>query len=181
MPDELRLAAGFLLAGAAALACTPVAIAVAARTGFHDKPVGYKGHASPTPYLGGAAVVLAFLVGGLTVGGELPRLSPIVIAAFGFWCLGTLDNKLNLDPKLRLVIEFAVAAALWTTGLGWDVVGLAPLDLLLTCVWVVGLMNAFNLMDNMDVAAATVAAVTSTATAVLAATTGDQELATLCS
>lgn len=101
LPDELRLAVGFALAAAAALASTPLAIAVATRTGFNDKPVGYKGHSAPTPYLGGAAVVAAFLIAGVTVGGELSRLSPIVVAAFGFWCLGTVDDKLNLDPKLR--------------------------------------------------------------------------------
>ena len=181
MPDELQqLTLGFLLAVGAALACTPVAIAVATRIGFQDKPVGYKGHKAPTPYLGGAAVVAAFLIGGISLGGELSRLSPIVVAAFGFWCLGTVDDKLNLDPKLRLVIEFAVASALWTTGLGWEVSGSQVVDLLLTNIWVVGLMNAFNLMDNMDGSAATVGAVSSAATAGLALSAGDVELATLC-
>ncbi len=180
MPDELRLAAGFLLAATAALACTPLAIAVATRTGFNDKPVGYKGHKAPTPYLGGAAVVTAFLIGGATFGGELSRLGPIVIIAFGFWCLGTIDDKLNLSPQLRLVIGFGAASALWVADLGWSVTGSPVLDLLLTNVWVVGLVNAFNLMDNMDGAAATVGAVTTAATGALALSAGDAELATLC-
>ena len=47
------------------LAATPLAIRIADRTGFHDLPVGYKGHAKPTPYLGGAAVFSGFLVGAL--------------------------------------------------------------------------------------------------------------------
>jgi len=180
VPDELRLAVGFLLAAAAALACTPVAIAVATRTGFHDKPVGYKGHKAATPYLGGAAVVMAFLIGGVTLGGELSRLGPIVIIAFGFWCLGTLDDKVNLSPQLRLTVGFGAASALWALDLGWSVTGSPALDLLLTNLWVVGLVNAFNLMDNMDGAAATVGAVTTAATAVLALAGGDAALATLC-
>jgi len=171
---------GFVLAASAALAATPLAIAVATRTGFQDKPVGYKGHKAPTPYLGGAAVVAAFLIGGATIGGDLSRLSPIVIIAFGFWCLGTVDDKVNLSPQVRLAIGFGGASALWAADLGWSVTGSPVLDLLLTNVWVVGLVNAFNLMDNMDGAAATVGAVTTAATAVLALAGGDTQLATLC-
>jgi len=180
VPDELRLLAGFLVAAAVALAATPVAIAIATRAGFHDKPAGYKGHKAPTPYLGGAAVVAAFMLGGLTVGGELARLSPIVALAFGAWCLGTADDKLCLSPRLRLVLEFGAASALWVADLGWAVTGLPVIDLLITNVWVVGLVNAFNLMDNMDGAAATVGAATTLVTAVLALVEGDVALAVLC-
>ena len=116
MPDEARLIFAFALAVATALATTPVAIAVAARTGFHDRPIGYKGHARPTPYLGGAAVVIAFLLAGFTAGGELARLSPIVACTFAVWCLGTTDDKVNLSPLLRLAVEFGVASALWAAG-----------------------------------------------------------------
>ena len=49
----------------------------------------------------------------------------------------------------------------------------------LTIVWVVGLVNAFNLIDNMDGAAATLAAVTSVAIGALALLEGDVPLAIL--
>ncbi len=180
MPDEARLILAFALALGAAFAATPIAIAVAERTGFHDKPVGYKGHRTPTPYLGGAAVVAAFLLAGLIAGGELARLSPIVVCAFGMWCLGTLDDRIALSPSVRVTAGFAAASALWTFGLGWSVFDAAVPDLILTNLWVVGLANAFNLMDNMDGAAATVGAVTSMATAVLALIAGDVALAIIC-
>lgn len=179
MPDEARLMLAFALALGTALAVTPIAIAVAARTGFQDHPLGYKGHHAPTPYLGGAAVVIGFLLAGLTFGGEVSRLSPIVICTFGLWCLGTVDDKLNLSPRVRLAVEFGVASALWASGLGWSLFGSEALDLLITNLWVVGLLNAFNLMDNMDGVAATVGAVTAMATGVLAAIQGDVELAIL--
>src|SRR5680860_935973 len=180
MPDEARLILAFGLALGAAFAATPVAIAVATRTGFHDRPVGYKGHKAPTPYLGGAAVVAAFVLAGLTVGGELSRLSPIVGLAFAMWCLGTLDDRIALSPKIRLTVEFAAASTLWAAGLGWSLFDVAPLDLLITNLWVVGLVNAFNLMDNMDGVAATVGGVTAAVVAVLALVGGDVALAVLC-
>jgi len=180
VPDEARLTLAFALALGAAFAATPVAIAVAERTGFHDKPVGYKGHRNSTPYLGGAAVMAAFLVAGLTVGGELSRLSPIAGFAFGMWCLGTIDDRWPLSPRFRLTVEFAAASALWALDLGWSAFDSAAIDLIVTNLWVVGLMNAFNLMDNMDGAAATVGAVTTMVTAILALVEGDVALAVLC-
>src|SRR5918992_409924 len=101
MPAEAQLGVAFALALAAAYAATPRAMALAARTDFHDAPSGYKGHASPTPYLGGLAVVCGFLLGSATLGSEFSRLWPIVATALGLWGLGTLDDRLNLSPWLR--------------------------------------------------------------------------------
>jgi UDP-N-acetylmuramyl pentapeptide phosphotransferase/UDP-N-acetylglucosamine-1-phosphate transferase/tetratricopeptide (TPR) repeat protein len=179
VPDEARLIAAFLLALGAAFAVTPAAIAVAGRTDFHDRPVGYKGHSRPTPYLGGAAVLGGFLVAATLLGGEFARLSPIVACTCALWALGTLDDRLGLGAWSRVVAECIAAMVLWGTGLGWNVFPGGAADLALTVVWVVGLVNAFNLIDNMDGAAATVAAVTSVAVGGLALLEGDVALAIL--
>ena len=179
MPDEARLIAAFLLALGAAFAVTPVAIAVAGRTDFHDRPVGYKGHARPTPYLGGAAVLGGFLVAAALLGGEFARLSPIVVLTCGLWLLGTVDDRRGLAAWPRVAAECVAAIVLWSTGLGWNVFPGDAADLALTIVWVVGLVNAFNLIDNMDGAAATLAAVTSVAIGLLALIEGDVPLAIL--
>ncbi len=50
------------MACALAYAATPYAIGVAGRLQFYDKPVCYTGHARPTPYLGGAAVMVGFVI-----------------------------------------------------------------------------------------------------------------------
>jgi UDP-GlcNAc:undecaprenyl-phosphate GlcNAc-1-phosphate transferase len=59
------------------------------------------------------------------------------------------------------------------------VFGSDPADLALTVVWVVGLMNAFNLMDNMDGAAASVAGISALGAGVLALLSSDPALAAL--
>ncbi len=179
MPAEVQVLLAFVLAVAAAYAATPRAMALAARTDFHDSPAGYKGHSRPTPYLGGVAVVCGFLLGAVTLGGDFARLSPIVVAAVALWGLGTLDDRVNLSPWLRLGVEGLAAVGLWATGLGWDLFGSEPLNLVVTVVWTIGLINAFNLMDNMDGAAATVAAVTALAVGALSLLEGDVALAAL--
>ena len=179
MPDEARVIGAFALALGAAFVATPAAIALAGRINFHDRPAGYKGHSQPTPYLGGAAVLGAFLLAAVLVGGEFARLSPIVACTCALWALGTLDDRRGLAAWPRVAAECMAAVVLWTVGLGWDVFPGDALDLTATVIWVVALVNAFNLMDNMDGAAATLAAVTSVAVGALALIEGDVALAIL--
>ena len=64
--------------------------------------------------------------------------------------MGLVDDVVSLKPFTKLVAEIAIASILlyfgyrlnWTTSL--------TLDTMLTLVWVVGMTNAFNLLDNMD-------------------------------
>ena len=93
VPVELRLALAFAVAGGAAAALTPLAERVARRTAFLDRPVGYKGHGTPTPYLGGVAVVSAFLIGSLAGAGP-SELWPLLGGALVLCALGTLDDTI---------------------------------------------------------------------------------------
>src|SRR5690606_10295197 len=107
---EVQLVCGLTIALVVAYSATPVAIRVAHRLEFFDKPFGAKGHARPPPCRGGAAVVAAFVVASLVRAGNLDRTVPIVAGALILWAVGTLDDRHNLSPYLRLAVEFAVAA-----------------------------------------------------------------------
>ena len=153
MPIEARLLTGLAIAVAVVYASTPLAIKVADRLQFYDHPVGYKGHRAPTPYLGGAAVIAGFVVTVLVLGVTPDKTLPLVGGALLLWAVGTVDDWRTVRPLTRVVIEVGVAVALWTLGLGWDL-GLGPVvDVMATAVWVVAIVNAFNLFDNMDGAA----------------------------
>lgn len=179
MPDEVRLIGSFALTLVLANVLIPVAIRLAQRTGFLDRPIGYKGHARPTPYLGGAAIVVAVGITALLMGAATSRFAPILIWAFVLFVVGTVDDKRSLHPGIRLVIEAGAAAALWHYGLGWGIFPSDAANIALTVVWIVGLVNAFNLMDNMDGAASTVAAVCAAGAAALAIIAGDVSLAVI--
>jgi UDP-GlcNAc:undecaprenyl-phosphate GlcNAc-1-phosphate transferase len=180
MRPELSIPLGFLVAAAVTYLVTPLAIRVARATGFMDKPAGYKGHGNPTPYLGGSAIMVGVVAAGLAFGDGAGSYSVLGACAILLWIVGTADDRLNLSPRLRLALEIAIAVTLWATGHGWDALGIAPLDLLLTVGWVVGIVNAVNLMDNMDGAAATVVGISATGTGALAIVVGSAPLAALC-
>src|SRR5205085_10694377 len=131
----------------------------ASRTGFMDVRAGYEGHARPTPYLGGVAVIAALAISVLAFGGLTSRYAPILIWTLVLFAVGTHDDKRNLNPSVRLVIEAGAGFALWYYGLGWAILPGEAANIALTILWVIGVVNAFNLMDNMDGASSSVGAV----------------------
>ena len=179
MSPDLTAAAAFAIAALVTYLVTPLCIRVAVRTGFYDLPEGYKGHKRPTPYLGGTAIVIGILAAVLATDGGVTAHPVIVICVVGLWLMGTIDDRVNLPISLRTFAEVGIAVALWATGRGWGVFHDGPADLALTVFWVVGVMNAFNLMDNMDGAASSTAAVSALGAGTLALLAGDGDLAAL--
>ncbi|MDO4587026.1 MAG: MraY family glycosyltransferase [Planctomycetia bacterium] len=74
--------------------------------------------------------------------------------------LGTLDDRFNLNWKLRFGIQALVA--IFAVKLGWKAtffVDIPWLTSLISIIWIIGLTNSFNLLDNMDALSAGVAAI----------------------
>lgn len=170
-------AGSFGVAAAVSLAATPVAIRVAQRTDFLDRPREYRRHAKPTPFLGGAAVLLAFVIASLLVAGASGRLLVPLGCAAALWLIGTVDDRVAVAPKWRLLAEAGAGAALYAAGVGWNTSLPAVADFILTLASVVIAVNAFNLMDNLDGACGSVTAVAAAGVGVLAAIKGEIAIA----
>ena len=83
---------------------------------------------------------------------------------------GLVDDLLHLSPLAKLAAQFGAAAIVLASGLSVEIVGNDVLAIAIALVWLVGITNAFNLLDNMDGLAATLAAI---ACALLRARRGD--------
>ena len=160
-----------LVFGAAALVtlvCTPVCLRMAKRLDCFDIPAAGKSHKAPVPYLGGAAIVISFVL--VAVMAELvetsdrhdvPDLAVFLAMAVGLAVLGLVDDLRRLSPWPRLALEIAAGIGVWTiTNTAW-LPGPRPLQAVATVCWVVIVTNSFNLLDNMDGLAAGIAAVSS--------------------
>jgi UDP-GlcNAc:undecaprenyl-phosphate GlcNAc-1-phosphate transferase len=180
LSDELSLILAPTVAFAATYALTPLAIGIAERTDSFDHPRGYKAHANPTPYLGGIAVLGGFTIAVLAAAQGLGRLWPILVGAIALCVAGILDDRHTVGPGTRLLVEVVAALGLFAAGLGWEYLPTDGANLVLTILFVVGVVNAFNLMDNQDGAAGTVAMVTVAGTFVLALIEGSVARAALC-
>lgn len=132
---------------------------LALRHGFTDRPDPRKPHRRPTPYLGGIAIAVATLASASVL---IPhwneRIGAVVAASTVMAVLGLVDDLRSLNPVSRLLVEGAAAATVVVCGGRIEVFG-NWLDPVITILWTVILTNSFNLLDNMDGAAATVAVV----------------------
>jgi UDP-GlcNAc:undecaprenyl-phosphate GlcNAc-1-phosphate transferase len=164
---------GLGLAGLFAYLATPVAILAARRFAFYDKPAGYKSHTAPTPYLGGAAVMTAFALALALGAGDAARTLPLLGGVLALFVVGTIDDRRTVPPLVRVLVEFALGALLAATGLGWHLGAGHLVDAIVNGIWVIAVVNAFNLFDNMDGAASTMALVVAGGAGVLAAVTHD--------
>jgi UDP-GlcNAc:undecaprenyl-phosphate GlcNAc-1-phosphate transferase len=153
------------------------AIRLAPTLGLIDSPRGWKPHRRVTPLMGGSAITLAFVLTLATFGTGWPHLALLVGGAVLLWAVGTLDDRISLSAKPRVLAEIAAAIGLWAAGWGWHMGGGGALDLALTIVWVIGVVNAVNLIDLMDGVATSTVLVTLIAAGALALMDGQTAVA----
>ncbi len=175
----------FVGATSLSLLFTPLAISIALRRGVLDKPGGHKGHASPVPYLGGLAVVVAFsssmvfpviTTKDYDVSNEFVS---VIVVAVALALLGLLDDLRGLSSLLRLACEICAGISLWLLDVGVQLFGITWVNAVVTVLWVVGITNAFNLLDNMDGLSAGIAGIASVSFFAVAASNGQYLVAGL--
>jgi UDP-GlcNAc:undecaprenyl-phosphate GlcNAc-1-phosphate transferase len=118
------------------------------------------------------AGVLPYLDGIWSRAGQLWSL---LGAATVLFVLGVADDRRGVNVWLRLGIEFAVAAFV-VYGLGFGLtayIGVTWLTDILSMIWIVGVINSFNMLDNMDGLSGGVAAIIAAAMAAVMLTTPD--------
>lgn len=161
-----------------AVMLTPLALRLAVKRRWLDLPSPIKLQRSPVPYLGGLAIVISFsatvvLAVAIALDGvKLPQVSSILGMGVALSLIGLYDDVRRLSPVIRVLAELAASFALWSAGLRIEIFGNTVVDLLLTILWVVGITNAFNLLDNMDGLSAGIATIAATSFFVIAALNG---------
>jgi len=147
---------------------TPLALRLARRRNLMDMPGPGKSHEEAVPYLGGIAIVAAFslviLAAGLLHPNGADTEALIVTLGLGvaLALLGLVDDLRGLPIWLRTAVEVGAGVVVYATGTRAHLAGAGlGLDAVVTVVWVVGITNAFNLLDNMDGLSAGVAAIAS--------------------
>lgn len=151
----------------ASLAGVPVMRRFAIRIGVLDNPKQGKMHTGSTPYFGGIAIGLAALLIPSIFQDWTREFAYIVVAAILVSLCGLIDDLRSLHPYVRIGVELMAAGLAVHAGARIDVFG-NWLDVAVTVCWLVVITNGFNLLDNMDGAAASIATATAVALVVAA-------------
>ena len=162
----------FVLGAILTCVLTPLVRYLALQKGFVDCPQrARKVHQQATPRLGGAAVLLSFLlvvtIAALAVPqlaeiflGNNPVIGSVIFGSIGIFIIGFLDDLARLSPKTKLIGEFLIAGlVVFGANLTFNSIqflGLGSISLpewlsfVLSCLWIVGMANAINLIDGLD-------------------------------
>jgi UDP-GlcNAc:undecaprenyl-phosphate GlcNAc-1-phosphate transferase len=108
-----------------------------------------------------------------------PQVVTIAVAGVFVAGLGLADDVVTLSKRTRLAAEALAATAVTLTTHAPVVSGVPWLDTTMTVAWIVVLTNSFNLLDNMDAAAASVGTATAGVLGISALIAGNGPLAVL--
>lgn len=178
MPFFLLVLLGAGVAFAVTAILTPAVRDLALRRQWTDTPDGLrKLHTTTTPSVGGIAIFFGVAVALMTVttvaplvGLHIDALHPVVyLGAVLVVIVGFVDDVRGLGFKTKFAVEILLAWALLQAGyridlstlpfVGSDVFTGALWSIPLTALWIVGVMNAVNLIDGVDGLASGVAAI----------------------
>ncbi len=119
---------------------------ISGKIGFIDKPKGIKDHSKPTPYGGGIAIFL-----GTSTYLLFSNEWKILIFGFLVFLLGFMDDIRPYSRYLKLLFQFLIGIFTVWSGIKMEV-AIFPeyLNIILSLIWIVGVTNAFNIIDVMD-------------------------------
>lgn len=163
-------------------ACTWACRAAALRFGIVNAPNPLvPQHTRPVAYLGGVGIA-AGAAAALTYADALPGVrgplaGPVALGAALFLVLGLADDLRPFTPPAKLLLQLAAALVAAAAGVAWHPTGLAPLDVAVSALWTVTVVNAVNLTDVSDALAAGAAAAAFVALGVAGPAAGGEMLA----
>lgn len=178
-------AAAFLVSFALAWALTPLMLRVALRLSVFDLPDERKAQSSPVPYLGGVAIVLAFALTVLVAGivteppSGLGALAAVLATGLVLSLMGLVDDLRGLPAAIRVIVEVGAGVVVYITTPAINLPGPQWVDAVVTILWVVGVTNALNLLDNMDGLSAGVTTIAAVSFCAVAAINGQFLVAAL--
>ena len=138
---------------------TPIVIALCKKYNWYDEVDPRKVHKGAIPRLGGLGVFVAFMISAslyiFAFSQEDYVFSlPIFAGGLIIFVAGILDDFLNLRAKLKFVIQIVAALIVslsplyFHTILGFTIPPV--LGRIFTFLWIIGLVNAYNLIDGLD-------------------------------
>lgn len=140
---------------------TPVVKIIANRFGIVARPKEDRWHKDVIPLLGGVSIYAAFLIPYIVFVRKAGDPIGLIIGVTAIFILGLIDDIRGLTPQAKIVGQIICASLAIIFGVVINIIPFAALAIPLTILWIVGISNSFNLLDNMDGLSCGVAAIAS--------------------
>ena len=129
---------------------TPLMANIAFKIRLLDHPNSKKSHSHPTPLLGGLAIFMAFFAGTLLTTDINNYVLAIFIGSMILIVLGIIDDKMGMMPRMKLSGQIFAALVAYKMGIRVVTFEDYYVSMFFTVFWIVGITNAFNLLDNLN-------------------------------
>jgi UDP-GlcNAc:undecaprenyl-phosphate GlcNAc-1-phosphate transferase len=144
-------------------------------------PTGERWSEHVTPTFGGVGIFLGLAAGiaaSIAAGGvhAHEELLGVLGGAALLFAAGLVDDVYTLPAAMKLAAQFGAAGIALSTGLSVQIVSNDVLATIIGLLWLVGMTNAFNLLDNMDGLAGTLALIAAIFFAIDALTVHEERL-----
>ncbi|MDP2912969.1 MAG: MraY family glycosyltransferase, partial [Candidatus Omnitrophota bacterium] len=151
----------FFISVIASYSLSPLMRSVAISSGYVDHPRDNKVHAHPTPLLGGVAIFAAFIIAAAT---KTDLISSVYVKAMIggsliLLLIGLVDDKVGMMPNIKLLGQFLAALIAIKAGVRVEFMRDYHLGVIFTYIWIIGITNSFNLLDNMNGLSAGIASI----------------------
>lgn len=163
LPISFALAAGL----------TPLVIRVARARGWIANPSAERWHSEPTALMGGVAIVAAAAASFAFVL-DVAVMWPLLAGAAIMFVAGAWDDRRGLSPATKIIVQIIAAALFVRFGAYFDLGLSVWVEAPLTMLWLIGITNAVNLIDNMDGLSAGVSAIAAISLAAMGFIVGSQ-------
>ena len=170
-----------IASGLLAFLATPLTRVLARQFGMLDQPGLRKAHRLPVPLLGGLAMYLALAVAFVVFGSRDWQAEGVGIlgGATLLFLTGLWDDRYGMPAWVKLAAQLVAAFAVMAVGVQVHLVHIAWLDAAITLLWILGITNAVNFMDNMDGLAAGITLIAALSFFAMAALEGQGLVASL--
>jgi len=137
------------------LILTPIVRKISLSLNYVAKPSNERWHKKPTALFGGVAIYLAFMVGTIFYYDKFPAyylrsFYGLFLGGSLLFFLGLADDIIHFKPSTKLIGQIIAASCAFHFGVNFEMIPSMFINFFFTILWLVGIANAFNLLDNMD-------------------------------
>lgn len=133
-----------------ALFFTPIVRRLALKYKFVSFPKQDRWRSRVVATLGGIAIFASTIITCAIFAKWDMRFAGYLFGALGIFWLGLVDDIVTIKPDTKLIGQIIVACIVIIFGIKFNVAADPLINIPLTVFWIVGIVNAFNLLDNMD-------------------------------
>lgn len=170
----------FLLSLVLSLMLTPVVRKAMLRLCILNMPRADRWHRQPIALLGGIAIFISFALTALLKVGLTREVLIVMLGGGVIFALGLLDDLFGTHPKVKFAVQVLVALATAYFGVSARILPHRWTNISLTVLWIVGITNAINLLDNMDGLSSGVTIIAALGILALSFNEGNPNVALLC-